>query len=108
MQSSISQDHVRHIIEALVHKYTMRSKAHKTLCQDFIKTWVLDQSALATTKTDKIDVIVDPLLHQSEQAFADPEATTREKGKLHFDTFIEMCLFENEPFVSPSTLSQSD
>lgn len=68
-QSCIRQEHVRHIMEALLHKYTMRSKAHKTLCQDFIKTWVLDQSALVLAKSEKQEG--DAFLQQSENEFAE-------------------------------------
>jgi hypothetical protein len=43
-QGLLTQDHVSYIVDALVHKYTMRSKAHKTLCMSFVKKWVLDHS----------------------------------------------------------------
>lgn len=31
-QGKITQEHIKHILEALLHKYTMRSKAQKKLC----------------------------------------------------------------------------
>jgi hypothetical protein len=70
-----------------VHKYTMRSKAHKSLCQDFIKAYILDQSALVTAKLDKAEV--DPMLRPSERGF--------QTECLHFETFVDMCFFANKP-----------
>jgi hypothetical protein len=40
-------DHVSVIIEALTHKYTMRSKAHKKLINYFFTVWILEKSEVA-------------------------------------------------------------
>ena len=40
----LSQKHIREILEALVHKYTMRSKAHKRLSDSFLQNWILNHS----------------------------------------------------------------
>lgn len=38
----LTQSHVKEVLEALVHKFTMRSKAHKRLSDQFLRKWVLD------------------------------------------------------------------
>jgi len=40
----LNQKHIKEILEALVHKYTMRSKAHKRLSDQFLQKWILNQS----------------------------------------------------------------
>ena len=40
----LNQDHIMHVLNALIDKYTMRSQAHKRLCTFFIDT-VLKRSA---------------------------------------------------------------
>jgi hypothetical protein len=43
---SLNHEHIQSLLEAIIHKYTMRSQAHKRLVQHFLHVWILDQSVL--------------------------------------------------------------
>lgn len=51
----LSQHHIRLILEALVHKYTMRSKAHKRLSDSFLQTWILNHSLVQFEDLKKLE-----------------------------------------------------
>ena len=50
----LKQIHVREVLEALVHKYTMRSKAHKRLSDKFLLDWILNQSLVQFEELKKL------------------------------------------------------
>lgn len=47
MFNELNAEHIKVIIEALTHKYTMRSKAHKKILNYFLSVWILEKSELA-------------------------------------------------------------
>ena len=51
----LRQKHIKEILEALVHKYTMRSKAHKRLSDQFLQRWVLNHSLLQFEELKKLE-----------------------------------------------------
>jgi len=106
--------HISNIIDALLHKYTMRSKAHKTLSSDFIESWLLNQSVhqlqsfKVKNKESQRNAAGDGGLNEGQNEEGQQQKCEFEENKLHFDTFFEMCLFNNEAFVTKSQLSQQD
>jgi hypothetical protein len=47
LHNELNTEHIKVIIEALTHKYTMRSKAHKKILNYFLNGWILGKSELA-------------------------------------------------------------
>ena len=43
---NLNHDHIQSLQEAMIHKYTMRSQAHKRLVHHFLHVWILDQSVV--------------------------------------------------------------
>ena len=53
---NLNQEHIQTILEALIHKYTMRSQAHKRLVQTFMQVWVLDQSVVMLEHLKNLEI----------------------------------------------------
>lgn len=98
----------------------MRSKAHKTLCQNFIKSYILDASVIQQSQLTQLNHHTHQVQNKSssdqmqhnqqmhESDSIDLDAVEMPEESLYFDTFVRMCLIENQPECSKSQLSVAD